>query len=466
MKRVALAVLMAMSLSVQAQVMGRLPGVLYPADRGLRSSANLQTQVTAVSTVPYTFVLDRGTWTISEDLSIPATVKLQLLPGAVFSISAGINLEILGELDAPEAAIFSGTGTASGPATFPYRHVIWGDLVQFDIGTGYLASYSAFTNEQASVAADIASLTNDVGELRVDLTTLEGTVSNINVDVVGLDGDMSLTTNALAQLNADFGAISNDFVTLEDYLLNETDGLVTVLQTNQATTVENFQNVNVNTEATTNLFSIVGQLLGQEGNTNYTDWVDSFRLMNTDYEALPTNLVFSFPDLFTQYTTNVLTPMVEDAVDFASFVCMITDAVVAQPGGSTFYELGTTAGLDLDQYAAAGTNFNPSTGVFTAPYDGWYLFGLQLRATSASTTSAMWMGVVSNDDTTEGDFWETFWAKPPGGYPTTEHHIAASILVEIAAGTEMSAYLYRSASGGSVTYTALRFFGYLIQKNE
>lgn len=419
MKRVALAVWMAASLSLSshAQVMGRLPGVLFPSDRGTRTSSNLQVQVTAVSTVPYTFILDRGVWSITEDLSFPATVKLQLLPGAVFEVATNVNLEILGELDAPEGEIFTGTGTASGPATFPYRHAAWGATDLFDIGTGYLASYADFTNEQAAVAAQISDVTNnlsavggvliaatnDIAELNSNFSSLNEDVGVINTNFTAVSNDFTivsgvvntnasiLATNAVAHnynfttvlpdlfddvfagvsgwdraaftnslqrastnasyvipgslgsylsltnwyyssfeniiqpwatnvnqvwggvnvgaLNSNFTLIASDFVSVSNYLLNAANGVIPTLQSNQNITATNFQNVNVNTEATTNLFAIAGYLLGVLGedefgatiatevSTNYNAWLESFRQMETGYAPLATNLSLLFPNL-------------------------------------------------------------------------------------------------------------------------------------------------------------------------
>lgn len=214
-----------------AQTQGRLPGVLFPSDRGTRTYANLQAQVTAVASTPYTFVLDRGTWTITSDLSIPATIALKLLPGAVLNISAGKNLEILGSFDAPAEAVFTGSGTASGPAVFPYRIPEWGDATQYDLGDGYLvlegANVTTSTNAWTWIAP--ASDTVQASLDYLDTAILPG--SRVSIETNGL----AYTTNAgataqIAVSNIDAAVSSlNSVVTNQAALIATNAAIVAAL---------------------------------------------------------------------------------------------------------------------------------------------------------------------------------------------------------------------------------------------
>lgn len=121
-----------------AQVMGRLPGVVFPLDRGERIASNLQSIVDGTATKSITLVIDGGAWNINTNLTLPNRVSVTVLPGSYFSVETNMVLTILGNLNAGTNMIFSGFGTAAGPAGFPYRHPSWGSTSQFAIGQGFL----------------------------------------------------------------------------------------------------------------------------------------------------------------------------------------------------------------------------------------------------------------------------------------------------------------------------------------
>lgn len=139
----------------------------------------------------------------------------------------------------------------------------------------------------------------------------------------------------VTNLNYNFSLTSNDFEVLQAYLLggsvsnmftnvtwstsgNATNSaLVPALQYNQNITKTNFMMVNTNTHLTTNIFiSVVGQMLGMsqyatfstnfsaqelEYHIRYTNFlynISRYVQMETGYTDLPTNLNFTFPDLF------------------------------------------------------------------------------------------------------------------------------------------------------------------------
>ena len=63
------------------------------------------------------FELAPGTWPITSNLTIPATVTLHLVRGAAFSVSAGVTLTINGPVFADDTAWYSGAGTVTVAAT-------------------------------------------------------------------------------------------------------------------------------------------------------------------------------------------------------------------------------------------------------------------------------------------------------------------------------------------------------------
>ena len=118
----------------------------------------------------------------------------------------------------------------------------------------------------------------------------------------------SIQTNSLGTVFTNYIVTSTNTITYSADGSATNAALVPALQYNQDKTATNFMNVNVNTEATTNLFNIVGALLGVPGTTNeasYDAWVSAFRQMETNYAALPTNLVYNFPNLFTPVNTHI-----------------------------------------------------------------------------------------------------------------------------------------------------------------
>jgi hypothetical protein len=137
-----------------SDMMSRLPGIIFPSDRGPRTSATLLQVLLEVGTQPATIMLDAGDWAIAQNVTVSANVSLILLRGARFVIDAGRTLTLDGcELQAPPNEIFSGAGSVAGEPLFAFRHPVWGDVINFDIGEGYLngdvniSGYMASPNE-------------------------------------------------------------------------------------------------------------------------------------------------------------------------------------------------------------------------------------------------------------------------------------------------------------------------------
>lgn len=137
--------------SVYAQVMGRLPGIIAPLDRGLKTDTTIRNILLTKTNQPYIMILDGGTWLIATNLTIPTNVTLVMSRDAIFSINATKSLRIHGEFVAGSHNVFTGLGTANydpavvtnGVGQFPYRCPEWGHSTQFNIGIGYLEQYIA-----------------------------------------------------------------------------------------------------------------------------------------------------------------------------------------------------------------------------------------------------------------------------------------------------------------------------------
>jgi hypothetical protein len=87
--------------------------VVHPLEAisgGLLDDTTLQRALATIGTAHQTLLITPGTWTMTDNLTIPAHVNLWLAAGAQFSINAGRTLTINGTLSAPLMPIFSGAG--------------------------------------------------------------------------------------------------------------------------------------------------------------------------------------------------------------------------------------------------------------------------------------------------------------------------------------------------------------------
>jgi len=200
----------------QAQTMSRLPGVLFPSDRGPRNLATLTNSLAGVASLPYTFALDRGTWVVTDDLTVPTNVTVFMLPGAKFSISSGKTLELLGGFVAGVEEVFTGSGTASGPAVFPYRIPEWGSTSQYAIGEGYLETefdsrYSTFSTNDSYTYADGTTQSVDRLVVRGPMTGTTATVDRVVADVIDV-GVANVDTGNLDVANIGDLNVTGDFL--------------------------------------------------------------------------------------------------------------------------------------------------------------------------------------------------------------------------------------------------------------
>lgn len=73
----------------------------------------LHSAIGAISTNQCVLVLRPGTWTVTDDLTIPATMVLRCPKGVSLSVSSGKTLTISGKVDAGPYQIFTGAGTTT-----------------------------------------------------------------------------------------------------------------------------------------------------------------------------------------------------------------------------------------------------------------------------------------------------------------------------------------------------------------
>ena len=138
MKKSILAVLVGLCVTVaaQAQNLGRLPGVIFASDRGVKEAATLNDIVAAVGSREVTVVLDAGTWVIDEAVTTPSTMGLVFLPGAKLNVSADVLMTVSGPWLAGDYEIVSGDGLVYGTPSFGYRYPNWGTTNCLNIGSG------------------------------------------------------------------------------------------------------------------------------------------------------------------------------------------------------------------------------------------------------------------------------------------------------------------------------------------
>jgi hypothetical protein len=73
----------------------------------------LNSAIGSISTNQCVLILRPGTWTVTDDLTIPSTMVLRCPKGVSLSVSSGKTLTISGKVDAGPYQIFSGAGTVT-----------------------------------------------------------------------------------------------------------------------------------------------------------------------------------------------------------------------------------------------------------------------------------------------------------------------------------------------------------------
>lgn len=84
---------------------------------GERSGRTLQSALSFIGTDSRTLLVEKGTWQINSDVTIPENVNLVLEHGAVVTISKGAAFVIQGPAELPLSRVFSGDGKVKMPSS-------------------------------------------------------------------------------------------------------------------------------------------------------------------------------------------------------------------------------------------------------------------------------------------------------------------------------------------------------------
>ena len=191
---------------VQAQSLGRLPGTVYPSDRGVRTLATLQS-IDTVGRPAYEWRFD-GAWPITDDFSFKAGDVVTMLPGSYFTISSNTTLTFAGaEFNAPAQACFYGYGTTAG-AVYPHLKPEWAasGVTNYALPLGYLDPPYAFSNvyQVTTGLTNLAGNVNLAAQLQYiadNWHTLQGYASSNQVNTL---------SNTTVQISSNVAALSSN----------------------------------------------------------------------------------------------------------------------------------------------------------------------------------------------------------------------------------------------------------------
>ncbi|HUT88162.1 MAG TPA: hypothetical protein VMY37_01580 [Thermoguttaceae bacterium] len=371
-----------------AQQLSRLPGVVFAADRGPRTSATLNTLFAAL-TSPTTVVLSDGDWRVDADVTVPEDTAVVVLPGSKFDLRSGKTLTFSGgPFYAGPQEVFSGPGSVAGSAVFGYRFTEWGDT-DYDIGAGVvdgavgtvLASYS---NRVAAVEAQAADLDVETLGLQTQYSNLVTQVAalgtNVAATVVDIDAGVATASNLVARL----AVVSNYVAVLESISTNfaavvaevsefpsrlaaaEAQVAAAVLSVDAAVT-----NVAAHIADTNNPHAVTLELLGAATNTAFEAHVadtnnphsvglaDIGAATNTDFEAhvaATNNPHGTTAAQVGAYSTNEVDALIaggEDAAAVATALATHTNDL-ANPHGLTLEILGAATNADAVAHYVEG----------------------------------------------------------------------------------------------------------------
>lgn len=247
MKHILIAFLVLLVGSAHAQSLGRLPGTVYPADRGSRTEDTLLAVQTDLGSKGAEWLID-GNWVIDgHHFTFRSNDVVRMLPGSRFTVATGYQLDF-GAAEfwaAREQCIYSTGGTIVG-GKYPHLFTEWGSLTN----KGYLDAPYSFSDIYSST--NLTSLGGD--------TNLLGHLVSLNAHVAGRDA--YATTN---QLNTLYGQLTNADIAISSNITSTVSNAMATA-TNQLASVSNAM------ELVVMAANFTPQAFGTGGNIIFTGW--------------------------------------------------------------------------------------------------------------------------------------------------------------------------------------------------
>lgn len=184
-----------------------------------KTRGTLDSAISRIGSNTVTLFIAPGTWTIDDDITFPANIKIKFLFGAVFNVSSGKTVTINGPIERERNAIFTGSGSytlsslaksslltvlhetladAKADAT-----IIIGEKIQtLEHTSGYGNTGANLYTVRAVTGAtdDNGSVIKSTGNTAVELV---GVFPNgVHVDQFGAGGGVGVDTTAIQNANA------------------------------------------------------------------------------------------------------------------------------------------------------------------------------------------------------------------------------------------------------------------------
>jgi len=142
-----------------------------------KTDVTIQAALTAIGAADRVLFISPTTWTLSNDVTVPANVTLSVPQGATISVDNGKTLTINGHVNAGAYQIFAGAGTTT-VSTYPQDDAWWGSTQSANFNRSSILLLSENSNN-ASIANHLVLTTADE---RFQFLQSDST-ANISVDL-------------------------------------------------------------------------------------------------------------------------------------------------------------------------------------------------------------------------------------------------------------------------------------------
>ena len=164
-----------------------------------KTDTTLRTMISVLGTRHCTILLDGGGWNIATNVTFPTNIGLRILAGSFLNCTNPLSIVELGTnapFEAPAMQVFYGTGTVTGQPAFIYRYPEWGNVTNFNIGSGRLVS----DNVGGYITTN--SITNLYSENNGPLVTTNSISDDLTNSYSENNGPI-ITTNSVTNLYAE-----------------------------------------------------------------------------------------------------------------------------------------------------------------------------------------------------------------------------------------------------------------------